>query len=102
MEHVGSPEAKDYADEFKAVLGSKVAPIENQQEMTVTGVRVGAPYNDTELTVLKYASNLANAMKQGGFPDVEFVSNHVKVPITPGAFLIGNVWITIGFSPSTH
>jgi len=102
VQHVGSPEAKDYAEEFKAALGSKVVPGEFEQGMTVTGVQVGAPYNDTELTVLKYASNLANAMKQGGFPDVEFVSNHLKVSITLGALLSGNVWITIGFPPSAH
>jgi hypothetical protein len=102
VQHSNTPEAKAYAEEIKAALGSKVVSGEFEQGMTVTGLQVGAPYNDTELTLVKYASNLANAMKQGGFPDVEFGSNHVKVPITPGAFLSGNIYITVGFQPSAH
>lgn len=103
VQHVGSPEAKDYAEEFKAVLGSKVVPrAEFQQGMTVTGIQVGAPYNDTNRTLYQYAHQLATAMKMGGFPEVEFTPNQVAahITLTPG-FLTG-VSILIGFPPATH
>ncbi len=106
VSHVGDPEAKEFSDDFKKALGTKVSTFMANvtEEDTSRGIQIRAPYNGSELRLYNYAQNLANAMKQDGFPDVEFVPNPVqpKITITPNGFLGGAVEIFVGFAPSTH
>jgi hypothetical protein len=98
--HVNNPEAKEYADEFKQVLGAKAANTEVTLIDTFSGTQVVASYNDSNRTFYEYASHLAVAMEQGGFPEVEFKPIHINAAVVmpfPAA-----VSINIGFSPPTR